>query len=123
MVNKYKEKIAVGVDIKNRHVAIKGWTEVSDKDAHAFCISLQELGVKTIICTDISKDGILTGTNVGLYKTLKNELDINIIASGGVSTLEDIEKLSKLDIHGAIIGKALYTGDINLTEAIRSANT
>ena len=117
-VKKYGDKIAVGVDIKDGYVAIKGWTEVSNEDAHTFCNTIQNIGVKTIICTDISKDGILAGTNMELYETLKNELDINIIASGGVSTLDDVERLSELNIHGAIIGKALYTGNIVLSEAI-----
>ena len=80
----------------------------------------EELGVQTIICTDISKDGILAGTNIELYETLKKQLKINIIASGGVSTLDEIKTLTNLDIHGAIIGKALYTGDIDLSDAINA---
>jgi phosphoribosylformimino-5-aminoimidazole carboxamide ribotide isomerase len=121
MVDTYSETIAVGVDIKDGVAAIKGWTEISDKDAQSFCNTVQELGVQTIICTDISKDGILAGTNIELYETLKEQLDINIIASGGVSTLDDVKALTKLEIHGAIIGKALYTGDIDLKKAIQVA--
>ena len=119
MMIKYGNAIAVGVDIKDSLVAIKGWTEVSNKEVFLFCKTIEEMGVQTIICTDISKDGILAGTNIDLYKKLKKELKINIIASGGVSSIKDIETLSRHDIHGAIIGKALYTGDINLSEAIK----
>ncbi len=120
-VGKYKEKIAVGVDIKDGYVAIKGWTEKSDLDAFDFCQKMQDIGVKTIICTDISKDGAMQGANHELYKQLSEKFDIDIIASGGVSSIDDVEKLSKLNIHGAIIGKAYYTGDINLKEAIEVA--
>ena len=86
-VKNFGEKIAVGVDIKNGFVAIKGWQESSDLEAINFCEKMQDIGVKTIICTDISKDGAMKGTNFDLYKTLKNKLQINIIASGGVSSL------------------------------------
>ncbi len=120
-VNKYGEKIAVGVDIKDGFVAIKGWTEKSDLDAYEFCEKMQNIGVKTIICTDISKDGAMQGTNHELYKSLSEKFNIDIIASGGVSSIEDIRKLRHLDIHGAIIGKAYYTGAINLEEAIEVA--
>jgi phosphoribosylformimino-5-aminoimidazole carboxamide ribotide isomerase len=118
MVARFGDFIAVGVDIKDGLVAIKGWTEVSDTDARSFCRIAQEIGVATIICTDISKDGILAGTNMELYEILSSELSIDIIASGGVTTIDEVTGLSKLNIHGAIIGKALYTGDINLAEAI-----
>jgi len=121
MVGAYGDAIAAGVDIKDELVAIKGWTEVSDVDAHSFCKTVEELGVQTIICTDISKDGILAGTNMELYETLQKELSINIIASGGVTTLDEIKALAKLKIHGAIIGKALYTGNINLSDAVKTA--
>lgn len=120
-VKKYNNKIAIGVDIKDGFVAIKGWTEKSDLDAFNFCEKMENIGVKTIICTDISKDGAMQGTNHGLYKKLSENFNLDIIASGGVSSIEDIKKLSKLDIHGAIIGKAYYTGAINLTEAIEVA--
>lgn len=120
-VNKYSEKIAVGIDIKDGYVAIKGWTETSQLDAFEFCEKMQNIGVKTIICTDISKDGAMQGTNHDLYKTLSEKFDIDIIASGGVSSIDDIVKLRKLDIHGAIIGKAYYTNAINLKEAIEVA--
>ncbi len=117
-VKKYKEKIAVGIDIKDGYVAIKGWTETSDDDAFSFCEKMQKIGVKTIICTDISKDGAMQGTNHELYKELSEKFDIQIIASGGVSSIDDIERLTKLDIHGAIIGKAYYTKAIDLKQAI-----
>lgn len=120
-VAKYGDRIAVGIDIKDGYVAIKGWTETSDDDAFAFCDKMQNFGVKTIICTDISKDGAMQGTNHELYKELSQRFDIQIIASGGVSTIDDIAKLRKLDIYGAIIGKAYYTKAIDLKEAIEVA--
>ncbi|MBQ8658646.1 MAG: 1-(5-phosphoribosyl)-5-[Clostridia bacterium] len=120
-LRKYGEKIAVGVDIKDGKVAIKGWTEKSDKDAFAFCTELEEKGVKTIICTDISKDGAMQGTNHELYKKLSEELKINVIASGGVSSIEDVKKLAALRLYGAIVGKAYYTKAISLKEAIEVA--
>ena len=120
-LGKYGEKIAVGIDIKDGKVAIKGWTEKSDKDALAFCGQMEALGVKTIICTDISKDGAMQGTNHGLYKTLSEEFTLQIIASGGVSTLEDIRRLAAQNLYGAIVGKAYYAGDIRLRDAIEVA--
>ncbi len=120
-VKKHGDKIAVGVDIKDGKVAIKGWTEKSELDAFDFCKQMQEVGVKTIICTDISLDGAMKGTNVSLYKELSQMLSLQIIASGGVSSMDDVERLSKLDIYGAIIGKAYYTGAIDLEKAIEVA--
>ncbi len=120
-VKKYGEKIAVGIDIKDGLVAIKGWTETSDVDAFAFCEKMQNIGVKTIICTDISKDGAMQGTNHELYKELSKKFSLDIIASGGVSSIDDIKKLAALGLHGAIVGKAYYTGAINLKEAIEVA--
>ena len=117
----YGEKIAVGIDIKDGFVAIKGWTEKSEEDALQFCGKMAKLGVKTLICTDISKDGAMEGTNHALYRELSEQFDLNIIASGGVSSIGDVQKLAALDIHGAIIGKAYYTGAIDLTEAIEVA--
>lgn len=118
---KYGERIAVGVDIKDGYVAIKGWVEKSELEAFAFCREMEALGVSTIISTDISKDGAMQGANHELYTRLADELNINIIASGGVSSMADVEKLSRLGIYGAIIGKAYYTGAISLGEAIRIA--
>ncbi len=120
-VAQYGDKIAVGVDIKDGMVAIKGWTETSDRDAMAFCGQMQALGVRTIICTDISKDGAMQGTNHSLYRTLSSQLDLQIIASGGVSSLEDIRRLSGQKLYGAIVGKAYYAGDIDLKAAIEVA--
>ena len=117
----YGEKIAVGVDIKDGCVAIKGWTETSAKPALEFCRELEALGVKTVICTDISKDGAMLGTNRLLYRELSSSIGIDIIASGGVSTIEDVERLAKLDLYGAIVGKAYYTGAISLAQAIEVA--
>lgn len=119
---KYGEKIAVGVDIKDGFVAVKGWTEKSNTDAFAFCRKMAGVGIKTLICTDISKDGAMTGTNRELYRRLSREFSLDITASGGVSTLEDIRYLSSLGIYGAIIGKAYYTGAIDLCEALEAAN-
>ena len=117
-VAKYGEKIAVGIDIKDGFVAIKGWTEKSEKDALEFAAEMQSLGVKTLICTDISKDGAMEGANHQLYKALSERFGMRIIASGGVSSMEDVKRLAAMDLHGAIIGKAYYTGAINLKEAI-----
>ncbi len=117
-VKTYGDKIAVGVDIKDGFVAIKGWTEKSNLNAIDFCKDLEEVGVRTIICTDISKDGAMKGTNVDLYKDLKAKTNLNIIASGGVSDLEDIKRLNGCNIYGAIIGKAYYTGAISIKQAI-----
>ena len=118
---RYGEKIAVGIDIKDGFVAIRGWTEKSRWEAMDFCGHMEDLGVKTLICTDISRDGAMEGTNRDLYRTLTRELDLQIIASGGVSTIEDVKALASMDLHGAIIGKAYYTGAINLAEAIEVA--
>ena len=120
-VAKYGEKIAVGVDIKDGFVAIKGWTEKSDLEAMAFCEKMQNIGVRTLICTDISKDGAMQGANHALYRALSERFGVQIIASGGVSSIEDVKKLAALDLYGAIIGKAYYTGAINLKEAIEVA--
>ena len=120
-VNKYGEKIAVGVDIKDGFVAVKGWTEASSYSCFDFCEKMRETGVKTLICTDISKDGAMQGTNRELYCELAEKFDIDIVASGGVSTLDDIKALKKLGLYGAIIGKAYYIGAIDLKEALEAA--
>ena len=118
---KYAEQIAVGIDIRDGFVAIKGWTETSAENAMDFCKKMQDIGIKTMICTDISKDGAMEGANHSLYRQLARDFDMQIIASGGVSSMEDVERLSALDIHGAIIGKAYYTGAIRLKDAIEVA--
>ena len=120
-VKAYGDKIAVGIDIKDGFVAIKGWTETSEENAMDFTAKMQAIGVKTMICTDISRDGAMRGANHELYRELAERFDMNIIASGGVSSMEDVEKLSALNIHGAIVGKAYYTGAIDLAKAIEVA--
>ena len=120
-VTKYGDKIAVGIDLRDGFVAIKGWTEQSDLTAGAFCEKLQAIGVKTLICTDISRDGAMKGTNRELYRTLSNKFDIDLIASGGVSSMEDVEALAQMKLHGAIIGKAYYIGAIDLKQAVEAA--
>jgi phosphoribosylformimino-5-aminoimidazole carboxamide ribotide isomerase len=120
-VEKYGEKIAVGVDVRDGFVAVKGWTENSALRFMDFCKEMEETGVKTLICTDISRDGAMRGTNREMYRELSETLGLQITASGGVSTLEDVESLRKMNLYGAIIGKAYYTGDINLKKAIETA--
>ena len=120
-VDKHGDKIAVGVDIKDGMVAIKGWTEKSALDAFTFCHDLQKLGVTTVICTDISKDGAMMGANHELYSRLMDELSMQIVASGGVSSIEDVKRLADMKMYGAIIGKAYYTGAISIKEAIEVA--
>ena len=120
-VRLYGDRIVVGVDVKDGYVAIKGWLEVSKIDCFDFCRILSELGVNTVICTDISKDGMMSGTNIELYRELSARFGMNIIASGGVSSLEDVRTLAEMDMYGAILGKALYMGAIDLCEAIEAA--
>ena len=120
-VEKYGEKIAVGVDVRDGFVAVKGWTENSALRFMDFCKEMEETGVKTLTCTDISRDGAMRGTNREMYRELSETLGLQITASGGVSTLEDVESLRKMNLYGAIIGKAYYTGDINLKKAIETA--
>lgn len=120
-IEKYGDKIAVGVDIKDGFVAIKGWTEKSEFECSDFCEMMQNIGVKTIICTDISKDGAMQGTNRELYRELSERFSIDITASGGVSSIDDVKALKRLGIYGAIIGKAYYIGAIDLKEALEVA--
>ena len=117
-LRKYGDKIAVGVDIKDGCVAIKGWTEKSDLTADDFMARMTALGVATVICTDISRDGAMQGTNRELYKELSSKYPIALIASGGVSDMEDIRALNAMGIHGAIVGKAYYIGAIDLKSAV-----
>ncbi len=120
-VAKYGERIAVGADIKEGLVALRGWTETSALGIDAFCEKMQRIGVSTVICTDISKDGAMQGTNHALYRELSRRYRMQIVASGGVSSIEDVKRLAALGIYGAIIGKAYYTGAIDLREAIEVA--
>ena len=117
----YGEKIAVGVDILNGRPAVHGWKEVAEKSAEEFLAELAALSVKTVICTDISKDGMLSGTNIPLYKKLSEGFSIDFIASGGVSSLEDIMALREMGLYGAILGKAMYEGKLGLSEALAAA--
>ena len=117
-VEKYGDKIATGADIRDGYVSVKGWTEQSGVTLEAFCEKMEESGVSTVICTDISRDGAMRGTNREMYRMLSKKYRLNITASGGVSTLEDVRSLRAMNLYGAIIGKAYYTGDINLKEAV-----
>lgn len=121
MVEKYGSAIAVGVDCKDGLVAIRGWTEVSDMRCEAFFERLQGIGVKTVICTDISKDGAMQGTNRELYAALSRDFSMDLVASGGVSSIADVKALREMDLYGAIIGKAYFTGAIDLREALEVA--
>ena len=117
-VDKYGDRIAVGADLKDGYVAVKGWVEKTDLLAEDFFRQMQDVGVKTIICTDISKDGAMMGTNLELYRSLSKRFSMQIVASGGVSSMEDIERLQDMELYGAIIGKAYYTGAIDLKKAV-----
>lgn len=117
----FGDAIAVGADIKDGMVAIKGWTEKSALTCDDFCARMQEIGVRTMIVTDISRDGAMQGTNRALYAALSARYSIRFIASGGVSSMEDVRALRAQNLYGAIIGKAYYTGAIDLAEAIKEA--
>ena len=119
MVKKYGDKIAVGVDIKNGGVATHGWTETAG-DAFDFLRKVEGVGVKTVICTDVSRDGACEGTNVALYRTLKEKFKMNVVASGGITEISELETLAKTGLYGAILGKALYSGKISLAEALKT---
>ena len=118
MVKKYGDKIAVSVDAKDEKVAVKGWTETVELNSLDFCKKLSDIGVKTIIYTDISKDGMLSGTNLDVYLRLSKLVESNIIASGGITFLEEIRELNKNNIYGAIVGKAVYSGKLDLKEIL-----
>ncbi|MBR5818027.1 MAG: 1-(5-phosphoribosyl)-5-[Clostridia bacterium] len=117
-ISKYGEKIAVGADVKDGYIAIKGWTQKSEYTLEAFFKKMESLGVKTVICTDISKDGAMKGTNLKMYESLSKEYNVDIIASGGVSDINDVKALRSMNLYGAIIGRAYYVGAIDLKEAI-----
>ena len=121
VAKKYGEKIAVGCDLKDGYVATKGWTDTTNETGEEFFARVEKLGIKTVICTDISRDGAMKGTNLELYKELSKKFSIDIIASGGVTDMSDVENLKKMDIYGAILGKAIYTGNIDLKTAIGEA--
>lgn len=119
-VEKYGERIAVGADIRDGFIAVKGWLERSQVTADEFFEKMQKIGVKTIICTDISRDGAMRGTNLDLYRTMNRRYEVDITASGGVSSMEDVLALHEMEMYGAIIGKAYYTGAIDLREAVKA---
>ncbi len=119
-VEKYGERIAVGADIRDGYIAVKGWLERSQVTADEFFDKMQTLGVKTIICTDISRDGAMRGTNLDLYRTMNRRYEVDITASGGVSSMDDVLALREMEMYGAIIGKAYYTGAIDLREAVKA---
>ena len=114
-----RDAIAVSVDIRGGLVAINGWTETTDVTCGEFCRKMESIGVKTIICTDISRDGAMKGTNRQLYADLSGQFQLDIMASGGVSALDDVRALADMNLYGAILGKALYTGAIDLAEAAK----
>jgi phosphoribosylformimino-5-aminoimidazole carboxamide ribotide isomerase len=118
VLSRYGGRIAVGVDILDGEVAVRGWREKSGTDAFSFCRKLEDMGLETLISTDISRDGAMRGANRALYKKLRDEFTMKIVASGGVSSLDDVRALASLGLYGTIVGKALYTGDIDLKEAI-----
>lgn len=120
-LREYGDRIAVGVDIRDGKVAIRGWVETSETDAMEFMAKLEQLGVRTVICTDISRDGAMAGTNHDLYAELTSRFQMNVIASGGVSSMEDVRRLAQKNLYGAIIGRAYYTGAISLRDAIEVA--
>ncbi len=120
-VAKHGDKIAVGADVKDGCIAIKGWLETAAIMLEDFLRKMEDIGVKNIICTDISKDGAMKGTNLALYKSLSEKFRLDITASGGVSSMEDVRRLREMDLYGAIIGKAYYTGAIDLKEALEAA--
>lgn len=120
-VEKHGDRIAVGADIRDGYVAVRGWTEQSGVTLEAFCEKMQAIGVATVICTDISRDGAMRGTNREMYRMLSEKFRLQITASGGVSSLEDVRSLREMNLYGAIIGKAYYTGDIDLKKAMEIA--
>jgi len=120
-VDRYGEKIAVGADVRDGYIAVKGWLEKTDYDLERFMQDMQNRGVRTVICTDISRDGAMRGTNLEMYSQLSRKYQMDIVASGGVSSMEDVRELTQMGLYGAIIGKAWYTGAIDLKEAIEVA--
>ena len=120
-LRRFGEGIALGADVKDGEVAIRGWLELSGMTLDAFCAKYQQMGLKTLICTDISRDGAMQGANRALYADLQRRYRMDLVASGGVSDMEDVKALAALGLYGAIIGKACYTGAIDLAEAIKEA--
>jgi phosphoribosylformimino-5-aminoimidazole carboxamide ribotide isomerase len=121
MARRYGNRLAAGVDVKDGFVAIHGWTDVSDLDGFDFCRRLYDAGIKTVIYTDISKDGLLEGANLAAYERLQSIEGLRVIASGGISSEAEIQALRGMDLYGAIIGKALYDGKLSLKRALEIA--
>ncbi len=119
LVSKYKEKLIVSIDAKDGKVALRGWEVISEVDSIDLCKELEEIGIKTIVYTDISKDGMLEGPNFDIYKILSQKTSLNIIASGGISSINDLKKLKDMNLYGAIVGKALYDNKIELKEVLK----
>ena len=119
MAQKYGDKIAVGVDARDGYVAINGWKELSSETGIEFCRRLYDAGVQTVIYTDISRDGAEKGTNLELYRELAKIEGLQITASGGVSSIEELKELQTIGTHAAILGKALYTGRLDLKTVIQ----
>lgn len=120
MVTKYGEKIAVGVDVRDGYVAVNGWKEITDKKGMEFCRYLRDIGVRTVIYTDILRDGGLEGTNMKAYEQLKEIEGLDIVASGGISFEDEIVQLKDV-VSGAILGKAIYSGKLDLKRALSLA--
>ena len=120
-IQEYGEKIAVGVDLLDTYVAVRGWETKSIWTAGAFFQRLTELGVRAVVCTDISRDGMMAGSNQSLYEELNRNYPINLIASGGVSSLKDIIALKDIGTAGVILGKAYYSGAVTIPDALRAA--
>ena len=122
-IDRFGPTVALGADVRDGEVAIRGWLELSGMTLDAFCEKYQRMGARTLICTDISRDGAMRGTNRELYARLQQKYEMDIVASGGVSSLEDVKALARLGLYGAIIGTAYYTGAIDLEQAIKEAAT
>ena len=120
-IAKHGDKIAVGADVKDGKIAVKGWLEKSAYDLDEFLQKMQDYGVKTVICTDVSKDGAMKGANIELYRHISQKFNMQVVASGGVSSIENIKELKASGAYGAIVGKAYYIGAVSLSEAIEVA--
>ncbi len=120
-ISRHGDKIAVGADFRDGYIAIKGWLEKSSYTLDSFLLEMKDDGVKTVIITDISKDGAMKGTNLALYKRLSKQYSLDITASGGVCSIDDIKKLREMNLYAAIIGKAYYEGSIKISEAVEAA--
>ena len=120
MVKKYGSAIAVGADVKNGEIATHGWTKTTGTDINTFMKMMENMGVATVICTDVSRDGALMGTNMELYRTLTEKYGVGIIASGGITAVDEVFALAKMGVYGAILGKAIYNGNIDLREAVKA---